>query len=206
MRSRSRGQILLSPASLGFAPKIDPNYLACETDRAEMRAAIRLSREIFAQPALAKEFAGKELAPGEDKVSNSQLDEFVRSFGDSAYHPSCTCRMGKNPDGRKAVSDDEIHNGYLGNGRIEAAVTQSNCKVWGIDNLRIVDASIMPSIVSGNLNAPVIMMAEKAADIIVSSRDGVSVVLPADSNPSYWKPEHPDKQRDGVPLVSHHLI
>ncbi|RTG89692.1 choline dehydrogenase [Schistosoma bovis] len=206
MRSRSRGQILLSPASLGFAPKIDPNYLACETDRAEMRAAIRLSREIFAQPALAKEFAGKELAPGEDKVSNSQLDEFVRSFGDSAYHPSCTCRMGKNPDGRKAVSDDEIHNGYLGNGRIEAAVTQSNCKVWGIDNLRIVDASIMPSIVSGNLNAPVIMMAEKAADIIVSSRDGVSVVLPADSNPSYWKPEHPGKQRDGVPLVSHHLI
>ncbi|CAH8624322.1 unnamed protein product [Schistosoma mattheei] len=206
MRSRSRGQILLSPASLGFAPKIDPNYLACETDRAEMRAAIRLSREIFAQPALAKEFAGKELAPGEDKISNSQLDEFVRSFGDSAYHPSCTCRMGKNPDGRKAVSDDEIHNGYLGNGRIEAAVTQSNCKVWGIDNLRIVDASIMPSIVSGNLNAPVIMMAEKAADIIVSSRDGVSVVLPADSNSSYWKPQHPGKQRDGVPLVSHHLI
>ncbi|CAH8579528.1 unnamed protein product [Schistosoma turkestanicum] len=205
LRARSRGQILLSPTSVGFAPKIDPNYLACETDRAEMRAAIRLSREIFAQPALAKEFAGKELAPGEDKISDSQLDEFVRSCGDSAYHPSCTCRMGKNPDGRKAGKDEEIQNGYLGNGRIEAAVTRSDCKVWGIDNLRIVDASIMPSIVSGNLNAPVIMMAEKAADIIISSRDGVSVVLPADLNASYFKPKHCDRQRDGVPVVSHQL-
>ncbi|KAK4475944.1 hypothetical protein MN116_001183 [Schistosoma mekongi] len=202
MRARSCGQILLSPASLNYAPMIDPNYLACETDRDEMRAAICLSREIFAQPALAKKYAGKELAPGEDKMSDVQLDEFVRSFGDSAYHPSCTCRMGKNPEGRKAGSDDRIQSGYLGNGRIEAAVTQSNCKVWGIDNLRIVDASIMPSIVSGNLNAPVIMMAEKAADMIISSRDKMSVVLPPDLNASYWKPKYPDKQRDGIPCTS----
>ncbi|CAH8655562.1 unnamed protein product [Heterobilharzia americana] len=198
MRSKSCGQVLLSSANPKNAPILDPNYLACETDRAEMRASIRLSREIFAQPALANEFSGKELAPGEDKMSNSQLDEFVRSFSDSAYHPSCTCRMGKNPDGRKANNDDKVERGYSGNGRIDAAVTQSDCKVWGIDNLRIVDASIMPSIVSGNLNAPVIMMAERAADIIVSSRDGQSVMLPADFSASYWKPENPDQQRDGA--------
>nr|CAH8870554.1 unnamed protein product [Trichobilharzia regenti] len=202
MRSRSCGQILLSSPNPKDAPLINPNYLACETDRAEMRAAIRLSREIFAQPALANEFGGEELAPGEDMRTDSQLDKFVRSLADSAYHPSCTCRMGKNPDGRKANTDDELENGYIGNGRIDAAVTRSDCKVWGIENLRIVDASIMPSVISGNLNAPVIMMAERAADIIISSRDGESVMFPADLKASYWKPEKPDKQRDGIPLKS----
>ncbi|CAH8869621.1 unnamed protein product [Trichobilharzia szidati] len=202
MRSRSCGQILLSSPNPKDVPLINPNYLACETDRAEMRAAIRLSREIFAQPALANEFGGEELAPGEDMRTDSQLDRFARSLADSAYHPSCTCRMGKNPDGRKANTDDKLENGYIGNGRIDAAVTQSDCKVWGVENLRIVDASIMPSIISGNLNAPVIMMAERAADIIISSRDGESVMLPADLKASYWKPQKPDKQRDGVPLKS----
>ncbi|VDP93253.1 unnamed protein product [Echinostoma caproni] len=180
MRSTSTGQILITSPDPTKPPHIDANYMANEHDRAEMRASIRLSREIFAQPALANEFAGIELAPGPNKTSDRELDEFVRALGDSAYHPSCTCRMGSNPD--------------------EAAVTQPNCKVWGLDGLRIVDASIMPSIVSGNLNAPVIMLAERAADLIISEQTGHNVMLPP-SKAKVWKPKYPRKQREGEPMI-----
>jgi choline dehydrogenase len=108
-----------------------------------MRDAVRLTREIFAQRAFAP-FRGPELAPGPDIQSDAEIDAFVRAKGESAYHPSCTCRMGSD----------------------ELAVVDGEARVHGIDGLRVVDASIMPSIVSGNLNAPTIMVAEKAADII----------------------------------------
>ena len=110
-----------------------------------MRQCVRLTREIFAQSAF-DEFRGPELEPGSDLTSDSELDDFVRRKSDSAYHPSCTCKMG-------STSDD-------------MAVVDSQCRVIGLDNLRVVDSSIMPSVASGNLNAPTIMLAERAADII----------------------------------------
>ncbi len=110
-----------------------------------MRESVKLSREIFAQPAF-DEYRDVELAPGAEALTDAQLDAFVRAKSDSAYHPSCTCKMGS-PDDSTAVVDER-------------------CRVIGVENLRVVDASIMPSVVSGNLNAPTIMVAERAADII----------------------------------------
>lgn len=200
MRPLSTGQILLDSKDPSKAPRIDANYMANEHDRAEMRACIRFSREIFAQPALAKEFAGAELSPGSDKTTDKDLDAFVRAMGDSAYHPSCTCRMGQYPDGRKVTEDERQARGYVGNGRIDAAVTRPDCKVWGLEGLRIVDASIMPSIISGNLNAPVMMLAERASDLILSEHTGQNLTLPS-SKAKVWRPKHPERQRDGNPVV-----
>lgn len=104
-----------------------------------------MSREIFAQKAF-DAFRGAEVQPGPQIQSDADIDAFVRKKADSAYHPSCTCKMGSPSD--------------------PMAVVDSKTRVLGLERLRVVDASIMPSIVSGNLNAPTIMMAEKAADII----------------------------------------
>lgn len=112
-------------------------------DWEEFRAAIRHTRKIFAQPALAP-YSGDELSPGPAVQSDKELNNFLKDAVESAYHPSCTCKMGSD----------------------EMAVVDKECKVRGLSGLRIVDSSIMPSIVSGNLNAPTIMIAEKAADII----------------------------------------
>lgn len=116
-----------------------------ETDIDDFRHCVRLTREIFAQKALAP-FRGKELQPGSHVQSDKEIDAFVRAKADSAYHPSCTCKMGQPSD--------------------PMAVVDPQTRVLGVENLRVVDASIMPSVVSGNLNAPTIMIAEKAADII----------------------------------------
>lgn len=116
-----------------------------ETDIDDFRRCVRLTREIFAQKALAP-FRGKELQPGSHVQSDKEIDAFVRAKADSAYHPSCTCKMGQPSD--------------------PMAVVDPQTRVLGVENLRVVDASIMPSVVSGNLNAPTIMIAEKAADII----------------------------------------
>ena len=110
-----------------------------------MRQCVRLTREIFAQEAF-DEYRGEELAPGAEIQTDEQIDEWVRQMSDTDYHPSCTCKMG-GPGDNMAVVDAE-------------------CRVRGLEGLRVVDASVMPSIVSGNLNAPTIMIAEKAADII----------------------------------------
>jgi choline dehydrogenase len=109
---------------------------------------VRLTREVMAQDAF-KPFRGEELAPGKETRSDADIDAFVRAFGESAYHPCGTCKMG--------VADDPT------------AVVDENLKVHGVQGLRVVDASIMPSIVSGNLNAPTIMIAEKAADLILGN-------------------------------------
>lgn len=103
--------------------------------------------QIFSQRAF-DPYRGDELSPGVDCRTDERLDEFIRATAETAYHPSCTCRMGPADGDETAVVDPE-------------------CRVIGVDGLRVVDASIMPSIVSGNLNGPVIMMAEKASDMIL---------------------------------------
>jgi len=143
MRPLSRGSVSVRNNDPGAHPSIIFNYMAEEQDRQEMRDAIRLTREILAQNAF-DEFRGAELAPGPAVQTDNDIDAFIRSHGESAYHPCGTCAMGNGND----------------------SVVDSECRVHGVDGLRVVDASIMPTIVSGNLNAPTIMMAEKAADII----------------------------------------
>ncbi|XP_037654245.1 choline dehydrogenase, mitochondrial [Choloepus didactylus] len=145
MRGTSVGWLKLRSANPQDHPVIQPNYLSTETDIVDFRLCVKLSREIFAQKALAP-FRGKELQPGSHVQSDKEIDAFVRAKGDSAYHPSCTCKMGQPSD--------------------PTAVVDPQTRVLGVENLRVIDASIMPSVVSGNLNAPTIMMAEKAADII----------------------------------------
>jgi choline dehydrogenase len=126
-------------------PRILFNYLSRPEDWQEMRACVRLTREIFAQPAFDR-YRGREIQPGEAVVEDAQIDAFIRDKAESAFHPSCTCRIG-------AVSDAQ-------------AVVDPQARVIGVEALRVVDSSIMPSITTGNLNAPTIMLAEKAADHI----------------------------------------
>lgn len=143
MRPTSRGHVRLRSADPREAPEILFNYMQTENDRREMREAIRLTREIFGQKAF-DPYRGAELAPGPKAESDAELDAFVRAHGESAYHPSCSCKMGPESDPQ--------------------AVVDAEARVHGIAGLRVIDASIMPDIVSGNLNAPTIMLAEKLAD------------------------------------------
>ncbi|XP_053889666.1 choline dehydrogenase, mitochondrial isoform X2 [Malaclemys terrapin pileata] len=145
MRSKSVGWLKLKSKDPRDHPVIEPNYLSMETDVWEFRQCVKLSREIFAQKAFEK-FRGPEIQPGSHVQSDKEIDAFIRQKADSAYHPSCTCKMGQPSD--------------------TTAVVDPQTKVIGVENLRVVDASIMPSVVSGNLNAPTIMIAEKAADMI----------------------------------------
>ncbi|XP_040904961.1 choline dehydrogenase, mitochondrial isoform X2 [Toxotes jaculatrix] len=145
MRSTSIGWMKLKSTNPLDHPSLQPNYLSTDIDVLEFRECVKLSREIFAQKAF-DPFRGPEVQPGPQVQSDADIDAFVRRKADSAYHPSCTCKMGSPSD--------------------PMAVVDSNTRVLGLERLRVVDASIMPSIVSGNLNAPTIMMAEKAADII----------------------------------------
>jgi choline dehydrogenase len=143
MRPTSSGWIKLKSTDPRVHPLLQPNYLASDLDRTEMRDAVKLTREIFAQPVF-DPFRGSELQPGSQIRTDAEIDAWVRRKADSAYHPSCTCKMGTD----------------------EMAVVDAECRVRGLEGLRVVDAAIMPSIVSGNLNAPTIMIAEKASDII----------------------------------------
>jgi choline dehydrogenase len=144
MRPTSTGYLRLRSADPMAPPEIQPFSLATEQDRREMRDAVRLTREIFAQRAF-DHFRGEEIQPGAAAQSDAEIDAFVRAKSDSAYHPCGTCRMGLD----------------------ELAVVDGELRLRGIEGLRVVDASIMPSVVSGNLNAPTIMIAEKAADMIL---------------------------------------
>ncbi len=146
MRSASRGAVRLKSNDPRAAPAIRFNYMADVEDWSDFRRAIRLTREIFAQPALA-DFGGEEIAPGEDAQSDAALDDFVRDHVESAYHPCGTCRMG-------AVDD-------------VSSVVDPNCRVIGTHGLRVVDSSIFPTITNGNTNAPSIMVGERAADLIL---------------------------------------
>jgi choline dehydrogenase len=143
MRSPSRGRVHARSKDPRQHPSILFNYMSTEQDWAEFRAGIRITREIMRQPALAP-YAGREITPGKLAQTDAELDAFVRQHAETAFHPAGTNAMGT---GAMAVVD--------GQGRVH-----------GLEGLRVVDASIMPEIVTGNLNAPTIMMAEKIADVI----------------------------------------
>jgi choline dehydrogenase len=146
MRSKSRGWVRLASADPLDKPRLRFNYLSEDDDLIEMRACVRLTREIFAQPAFDR-YRGREMQPGAAVQSDAEIDAFVRAKVESAYHPSCTCKMG--------ASGDPL------------AVVDPQTRVHGLEALRVVDSSIMPSVTTGNLNAPTIMLAEKAADHIL---------------------------------------
>jgi choline dehydrogenase len=139
----SRGTVRVRTPSVQDKPEIIFNYLQAEEDIEAYRACVRLTREIISQPAM-DTYRDSEIQPGEAVQSDDEIDAFVRSAVESAYHPSCTCRMGED----------------------DMAVVDSSTRVRGIEALRVVDSSIFPTITNGNLNSPTIMLAERAADII----------------------------------------
>jgi len=167
MRSQSKGWVRLRSADPAESPRILFNYMQEDADWQEFRSAVRLTREIIAQDAFAA-LRGDEISPGAAAQSDDAIDRWVRETVESAYHPCGTCRMGSD----------------------SMSVVDAECRVNGLDGLRIVDASIMPSIVSGNLNAPTIMLAEKAADII----KGVPSLEPSDA-PVYVPDRYATEQR-----------
>jgi choline dehydrogenase len=146
MRSKSRGFVRLRNNEPRQPPQILFNYLSHPDDLVEWRACTRLTREIMAQPAMAK-YAGAEIQPGRDVQSDDEIDAFIRAHCESAYHPCGTCKMG--------ASDDPM------------AVVDAECRVIGIERLRVADSSIMPQVTNGNLNAPTLMIGEKASDHIL---------------------------------------
>lgn len=146
MRSKSRGEVRLRSADPWDKPVIRFNYMSHPDDWADFRHCIRLTREIFGQPAF-DPYRGREISPGAHVRSDAELDEFIRAHAESAYHPCGTCRMGR-PDDPASVVDPE-------------------CRVIGVEGLRVADSSIFPRITNGNLNAPSIMVGEKAADHIL---------------------------------------
>lgn len=157
MRSESRGRIRLTSRDPRQAPSILFNYMSKDKDWQEFRDAIRLTREIIAQPAL-DAYRGREISPGPNVQSDAELDAFVRAHAETAYHPCGSCRMGED----------------------EMAATDGAGRVHGLQGLRVVDASLFPVIPTGNLNAPTIMLAEKIADKI-RNRDP----LPRSNAPYY---------------------
>lgn len=145
LRPESRGSVTLYGKSAHLHPKINLNMLSSKSDQKVMIKAVRLMREIFNQKSLKNDIR-QELAPGDKYQSDEEILEFLKSKSNTIYHPVGTCKMGND----------------------EMAVVDSNLKVHGIESLRVVDASIMPTVISGNTNAPTIMIGAKAADIILS--------------------------------------
>ena len=146
MRSKSRGHVRIVDSNIASPPQIKFNYMSHPDDWDEFRRCIRLSREILKQAPM-DPYRGPEIQPGDDQTSDDQIDAFIRDHAESAYHPCGTVRMG--------AADD------LG------AVVDPQCRVIGVENLRVADSSIFPRITNGNLNAPSIMTGEKAADHIL---------------------------------------
>lgn len=146
LRPESRGEIRLRSTDPTETPLIQPNYLSEARDRETMREAFKAMREVMHQPALAALSEG-EIWPQPDIRSDADIDAFIRATGGTVYHPVGTCRMG---------GDD-------------AAIVDETLKVRGTEGLRVVDASVMPSLVGGNTHAPTVMIAEKAADMILGN-------------------------------------
>jgi choline dehydrogenase len=144
-KPKSRGSVRIKSSNPRDKPRVLFNYLAHEDDRAGFRACIRLTREIIGQKAF-DPYRGAEIQPGAEVTSDTAIDAWIRDNAESAYHPSCTCKIG--------AADDPM------------AVLDPECRVRGLDALRVVDSSVFPTITNGNLNAPTIMLAEKAADAI----------------------------------------
>lgn len=169
MRSKSRGTVTLASADPHDKPRILFNYMSHPDDWEEMRACVRLTREIFQQPAFAP-FRGREIQPGADCTSDEAIDAFIADHVESALHPSCTCKMG-DPADPLAVVDPEL-------------------RVIGTECLRVIDSSVMPSITTGNLNAPTIMIGEKGADHVLGKG-----LLPPSNLPYYVAPQWQSAQR-----------
>ncbi|MBB2970097.1 choline dehydrogenase [Mesorhizobium sp. RMAD-H1] len=146
MRSKSRGSVALRSADPLEKPKIVFNYMSHPDDWADFRHCVRLTREIFGQPAF-DPYRGREIQPGENVESDAEIDDFIRAHAESAFHPCGTCKMG--------AADDPM------------AVVDPECRVIGVEGLRVADSSIFPRITNGNLNGPSIMTGEKAADHIL---------------------------------------
>jgi choline dehydrogenase len=167
MRPTSRGHVRIRSSKPTDAPQIVFNYLSTEQDRKEFRAAIRLTREVFEQKAFDR-YRGEELSPGPAVQTDAEIDAHIRAQAETAYHPSCSCRMGHD----------------------DMAVVDGAGRVHGVQSLRVVDASIMPAVVSGNLNVPTIMMAEKLADAIRGREP-----LPPSTAPFFVHPAFETQQR-----------
>ena len=144
LRPESRGYVRIKSADPRQAPAINPNYLATQKDRETITAGVNVMRRIFQAPAMAK-YIAEEIEPGAQCDNDDELLDFIRRRGSTTYHPVGTCRMGQDP---KAVVDERL-------------------RVRGFSGLRVVDASIMPAVVSGNTNAATIMIGEKGADMIL---------------------------------------
>ncbi len=169
----SRGHVHLRTADPNTPPDIRFNYLSEPVDRADWRRCLSLTREIMQQPAL-DAFRGDEIQPAVDLEDREAVDAWVRQNVESAYHPSCTCKIG---------SDDDA-----------MAVLDASCRLRGIERLRVVDSSVFPQITNGNLNAPTIMVAERAADMIRGSLE-VPQAVP------YWLDDRwRDQQRGAAPI------
>ncbi|MEZ8105943.1 choline dehydrogenase [Vibrio cortegadensis] len=172
-KPESRGSVEITSADPHAKPKISFNYISTPQDRQDWRDCIRLTRELLAQPAL-DEYRGEEIQPGMHITSDEDIDEWVKQNVESAYHPSCSCKMGSNDD--------------------PTAVLDEACRVRGIAQLRVVDSSIFPTIPNGNLNAPTIMVAERAADLILGN-----ALLEAKNVPVWIAPDWEKKQRVNKP-------
>ena len=146
MRSKSRGSVTLRSSDPNAPPVIRFNYMSDPSDWEDFRTAIRLTREIFRQEAF-KPYLKEELQPGSAHQTDAELDDFLREHVESAYHPCGTCRMGRASD--------------------PMAVVDPECRVIGVEGLRVADSSVFPQVTNGNLNGPSIMTGEKAADHIL---------------------------------------
>ena len=146
MRSKSRGTVTLASGDPRDKPVLRFNYMSHEDDWTEFRHCVRLTREIFSQAAF-DPYRGREIQPGSHVTSDAQIDDFIRAHAESAFHPCGTCKMGSAND--------------------NMAVVDPECRVIGVEGLRVADSSIFPRITNGNLNAPSIMVGEKASDHIL---------------------------------------
>ena len=170
----SRGRVRLRSTDPGEPPSMFFNYLDHEEDRLAFRNGMHLTREIFAQPAF-DPFRGPELAPGAAVQTDDEIDTWVADHAETGYHPCGSCRMGTD----------------------EMAVVDPKTRVHGLEGLRVVDSSLMPFITNGNLNAPTIMIGEKAADLILDKEP-----LPPSNAPSFYAEEWRSEQRTGKPQRS----
>jgi len=148
-RPGSRGHLQIASADPMTPVKIYPNYLSCDDDITQMLEGARLLRQLASMPALA-ELIESETRPGIAIQSDDEFIEDIRQRADTVFHPSCTCMMGPDP---------------------KTAVVDAKCRVYGVDRLRVVDTSIFPALISGNTNAPTMMVAEKAADMILAGTE-----------------------------------
>jgi choline dehydrogenase len=164
MRSPSRGAVTLRSSDPKDAPVIRFNYMSDPQDWQDFRAVVRLTREIFGQPALAPHVK-HEIQPGQGVQNDKQIDAFVREHAESAYHPCGTARMGRRSD--------------------PMAVVDPECRVIGVDGLRLADSSVFPQITNGNLNGPSIMVGEKAADHILGRTPLAPSNLPPEMAPNW---------------------